>query len=306
MYRMAILIKPEALTERVKIDKNMDIVQKTTSTPSSSNRIGTFGVDGRSDIGMIKFNANYFSATKTLQVTQKFIIDSAATTVTFGGHFYLVDGEPFNGYGRLEDGTGMEVLNFVVDNGYVEPFEIDVDVFNEVAQIRFWFDTSSDPCPWACYSGYGIGLRALADLIDFNSNATVHGFFGGEEIFANYIIVNPVTNKRFRITVNILDDYGNPSPGTIRYSQPISSINFLDGAWNPQNSWSMAMDILNTHYPYNQATTNELELEWGRIPMIYITTYRETIKMYLPCEGDGSSIEVYMDETGYISEWICN
>ena len=75
MYRMAILIKPEALTERVKIDKNMDIVQKTTSTPSSSNRIGTFGVDGRSDIGMIKFKANYFGATKILQVTKKFSID---------------------------------------------------------------------------------------------------------------------------------------------------------------------------------------------------------------------------------------
>ena len=79
---MAIHIKPEALSERIKIDKNMDIVQKTTSTPSSSNRIGTFGVDGRSDIGMIEFKANYFGATKILQVTKKFSIDGISTTTT--------------------------------------------------------------------------------------------------------------------------------------------------------------------------------------------------------------------------------
>lgn len=303
---MAILIKPAALTESAKINKDMDLLQKSPAFPTTTHRIGTFGIDGVADIGAGALRGQLYDTTHTLQILKKFQIEGVATTVTFGGYFYLVDGEPFNGYGRLEDGGGMEVLQFRVDNGYVEPFEIDVDVFNEVAQMRFWFDTSSDPCPWACYSGYGIGMRMLVDLIDSNSNATVHGFSGGEEIFANYIIVNPVTIQKFRITVNIQDDYGQPSPGTIRYSQPVSDITFLDGAWNPQNSWSMAMDILNTHYAYNQATTNELELEWGRIPMIYITTYRETIKMYLPCEGDGSSIEVYMDETGYISEWICN
>lgn len=303
---MAIHIKPEALTERVKIDKNMDIVQKTASTPSSSNRIGTFGVDGRNDIGLIKFNANYFSATKTLQVTKKFSIDGISTTVSFGGHFCLIDGNAFSGYAHFEDDQYNVILTVEIENGYMSPLDIDVVQFNRISKMRFYFEDGGlgMDCPWACDSDYGIGVRSLSDLLR-NSDYTVSNFSGGEDIYADYIIVNPKTEQSFNIKVTVYDEMSDVVDCPVHYTSADGYTYEWDGSYSPNGDPSQMYDLYLSWFAPEVMSETQFVLDAGSVPVIHVYTYRETIPIYLPCEGPGSDISVEMDEAGYIFGWIC-
>lgn len=303
---MAIHIKTGALTEQAKIDDRMDIVQKTNSVPLLSNRVGTFGIDGTNDIGLAKFKANYFDSTKTLQIKKKFKVEGAATDVMFGGYFCLINGEPFTGYIQFED--GMRVYwTCVVEDGYLEPQSLPRELMNQVLEFRFVTYGDLDEASWCHDSSFGIGRRAMAEFVGANN---VGSFSGGEEIWADYVIANPRTMQDFEFSLYVYDEFGESMIGAIiEHTSEYGFINEIDGLWNPEtNDVNQTEDLYQGFFSRSwfSGMGDPVTIPTGVVPIIKVNTPSGGItQLYLPVEGDGSSISCYMDEWGYVFEWIC-
>jgi hypothetical protein len=303
---MAIHIKTAALTEQAKIDDRMDIVQKTGSIPLLSNRVGTFGIDNTNDIGVAKFRANYFDGTKTLQIKKKFKIDGASTDVTFGGYFCLMNGEPFTGYIQFEDGSHV-LWTCVVEGGYLEPQTLTLELINQVLEFRFVTYGDLDEASWCHDSSFGIGRRAMAEFVGSNN---VGSFAGGEEIWADYVVANPRTMQDFEFSLYVYDEYGESTiDAMIEYTDSYDFTNDMDGFWNPEtNDVNQTEDLYQSFFccSWLSGMGDPVTIPAGVVPIIKVNTpLGDPTQLYLPVEGDGSSISCYMDEWGYVLEWIC-
>lgn len=303
---MVIYIKTAALTEQAKIDDRMDIVQKTSSVPLLSNRVGTFGIDGQNDVGLAKFKANYFDSTKTLQIKKKFKVEGASTDVTFGGYFCKIDGTPFTGIIQLEDGSGIPTICGVED-GYLEPLQLPLEIVNQVLEFRFVTYGDMNEADWCANSNFGIGRRAMAELVGANG---VGSFSGGEEIWADYVVVNPRTMQNFDLFLTVWDEYGESTVDvTIEYTRPYNYTSDLDGHWNPEtNDVDQTNDFYQSCFVNSSLSGNGdyIFLAAGVFPVIKVKTlYGGECVLYLPCEGDGGTIYCDMDEWGDVLGWIC-
>ena len=217
----------------------------------------------------------------------------------------MIDGNAFSGYARFEGDEDI-ILTVEIEDGYMAPIDIDVVQFNRISKIRFYFSDGGlgADCPWACNSDFGIGVRNLSDLLK-NSDYTVSNFSGGEDIYADYIIVNPKTEQQFNIKVTVYDEMSDEVACPIKYTSADGYTYEWDGSYNPNGDPSRMQNLYLSWFAREATSNSQFVLYTGSVPIIIIHTFRETIPLYLPCEGDGTSMSVEMDEAGYIFGWIC-